>query len=140
FGALQIGVMEHVVSDNPEFAVQLLSRLRDVGASTWLVDFARRTTALPHLHRLAIDGVRFDEALTSVAVSDARQRKVLAAFIETVTALDARAMVGGVGTLEEADAFHKLGASFAVGPAFGRLLSAQAASNLVVSPQAAAAE
>ncbi|MEM8663779.1 MAG: EAL domain-containing protein, partial [Pseudomonadota bacterium] len=128
YGVLQIGVLEAAVSDNPELSVQLLSRLKDVGASTWVVDFARRTTALPHLHRLALDGVRFDERVTQMVTADSRRQKLMAALFKTVTALEARVMVGGVADDDEAVALHKLGARYAVGPAFGRPVSAQVAS------------
>ncbi|MEM9222298.1 MAG: EAL domain-containing protein, partial [Pseudomonadota bacterium] len=140
FGALQIGVIEDVVSDNPEYAVQIFGRLREVGASTWLIDFARRTTALPHLHRLSVDGVRFDEHLTAAGLGDARQRKLLTALFAAVGALEARAMVAGVTTDKEAEELKNLGARFAVGPAFGRPVTAQAISNLALTETAAAAE
>lgn len=140
FGALQIGVREDVVSDNPEFAVQLLSRLKTVGASTWLIDFARRTTALPHLHRLTIDGVRFDEHVTGQVAGNAKRKKVLAALVKMVEALDARAMVGGVADAAEVAEMRSIGMRYAVGAAFGRAMTAQAAANLAVSHAAAAAE
>ncbi|MEM8854076.1 MAG: diguanylate cyclase, partial [Pseudomonadota bacterium] len=60
-GALQLGISESIVTDNPEFASQLITRLREVGASVWLTDFARRTSALPNLDNLNVDGIRFDE-------------------------------------------------------------------------------
>ncbi|MCF3931894.1 EAL domain-containing protein [Acuticoccus sp. M5D2P5] len=137
-GALQIGVPESVVTDNPEFAVQLFTRLRDVGAGTWIVDFARRTSALPNLYRFALDGIRFDERLTSVS-GDIRQQKMLSALFAMTNALEARVMVGGVMNAREATELHSLGARYAVGPAFGRPVTAQAAPNLAVE-QAAAAE
>ncbi|WP_205648431.1 EAL domain-containing protein [Acuticoccus kandeliae] len=138
-GALQIGIPESIVTDNPEFAAQLLSRLRDVGAGTWIVDFARRTTALPNLHRLAIDGIRFDEHLTA-AGEGIRRQKMLSALFAMATALEARVMVGGVSTMREATDLHALGARYAVGSAFGRLVTAQAAPTLAVEHAAAAAE
>ena len=138
FGALQIGVREDVVSDNPEFAVQLLSRLRDVGASTWLIDFARRTTALPHLHRLALDGVRFDEQITANIATNPRQKKVLASLVKTMSGLEARTMAGGLTTPEEVAEMKALGMRYGVGPVFGRPLTAQAASNRALAQQAAA--
>ncbi|WMS44857.1 EAL domain-containing protein [Acuticoccus sp. MNP-M23] len=125
FGTLQLGVQESVVSANPEFAVQLLARLRDVGAGTWLIDFARRTTALPHLHRMAIDGVRFDEHLTSSRASDVKCQKLIGSLFRTVTALEARVMVGGIASDDEAKAMRQLGARYAVGPVFGRPVTAQ---------------
>lgn len=138
-GALQIGVPEAVVSANPEFAVQLFARLRDVGASTWLVDFAQRTTALPHLHRLAIDGIRFDDTLAA-AGAGGRRMKLASALFHLATALEARVMVGGVASEQQAAELHSLGARYAVGPAFGRPVSAKAAPSLAVEQPAAAAE
>jgi diguanylate cyclase (GGDEF)-like protein/PAS domain S-box-containing protein len=136
-GALQIGVPESVVSANPEFAVQLLARLRTVGASTWLVDFAQRTTALPQLHRLAVDGIRFDDSLAA-AGSGPRRTKLAAALFHLATALEARVMVGGVASEDDADELHRLGARYAVGPAFGRPVSAKAAPALAIAQVEAA--
>ncbi|MBJ3775695.1 EAL domain-containing protein [Acuticoccus mangrovi] len=136
-GALQIGVPEGVVSDNPEFAAQLTHRLRDVGASPWIVDFARRSTALPHLHRLALDGVRFDEGLTA-AGEGARRHKLTSALFGLATALEARVMVGGIMDIKQANDLHALGARYAVGAAFGRPVTAQGVASLAVEHAQAA--
>ncbi|MEM7693414.1 MAG: EAL domain-containing protein [Pseudomonadota bacterium] len=139
FGALQLGVPEDLVSGNPELAVQLFGRLRDVGASPWLIDFARRTTALPNLARLPVDGVRFHAGLTVIEASNPKKIRLAASLFRTVTALEAKVMVGGVQNLNEAKALHQMGARYAVGGAFGRPVSANAAVSAAV-PQAAAAE
>ncbi|MEM0906293.1 MAG: EAL domain-containing protein [Pseudomonadota bacterium] len=139
FGLFQLGVPEFVVSDNPEFAAQLIMRLRDVGASPWVVDFARRNTALPHLHRLAIDGVRFDAHLTAAGQDDPRQQKFLQALFAMAEALGASAMVDGVASGDDIQALREAGARYAAGPMFGRSVSAQAVTNLSL-PQDVAAE
>lgn len=137
-GALQIGVPEGIVTENPEFAVQLFGRLRDVGAATWVVDFARRATALPNFSRLPLDGVRFDEALTASGGETVRRHKLISSLFAMVTALEARVMVSGVTTAREANDLHALGARYAVGPAFGRPVTGQAAPGLAVVDAAAA--
>ena len=136
-GTLQIGVVEQVVSENPEFATQLMSRLRDAGGSTWLVEFARRNTALPNLQRLALDGIRFDEHLTA-AGAGARRSKLTAALFNLAIALEARVMVGGVKSTREANDLAALGARYAVGPAFGRPISEKMARGAAIEHAAAA--
>lgn len=136
-GALQIGVLESVVTDNPEFAVQLLTRLRDVGASPWMLEFARRYSALPHLHRLPLDGICFDAQLTG-ASGGGRRQKLVQPLFAVAAALDAQVMVAGIVNEREARDLHAKGARYAVGPAFGRPVSARSAPGLVLEPAAAA--
>lgn len=139
-GALQIGVPETIVTDNPEFATQLLARLKDVGAGTWVVDFARRSTSLPTLVRLAVDGIRYDPSLTAVGSNGARHRRLIAALFSIATALGARIMVSGLVDATDARELNELGARYGVGPAFGRPVTAQAVKGLAAEPPAAAAE
>lgn len=122
-GALQLGVPEELVTTNPEFAVQLLSRLRDVGASTWIIDFARRTTALPHLDRLPLDGVRFDARLTHAARAGKREQLVQSLF-SLARSLELVTMAAGVQDAADARQLSAMGAVLGVGPAFGRPVSA----------------
>lgn len=136
-GALQLGISESIVTDNPEFAAQLITRLREVGASVWLTDFARRTSALPNLDSLSVDGIRFDERLTT-AGAGTKHTKMLSALFNLATSLEARVMVGGVMDLAEANDLHALGARYAVGPAFGRPVNAQAAPGLAIQHAEAA--
>lgn len=135
-GAMQIGIPEAVVSDNPEFAAQLAGRLRDVGAGIWIADFARRSAAPANLARLPIDGVRFDERLTA-GDEGARRDRLLSALFGVAKALDAKVMVGGVATEREAVKLRDLGADLAVGPAFGKPVSAQAARGKIAHKEAA---
>ena len=121
-GTLQIGVPERIVSDNPEFCVQLVSRLKSVGASVWLVDFARRTSSPTILSRLDVDGVRFDEGLTRTTDLP-RSEKLTAAMFGVAKALNARVMVAGVETEAQAAKLKALGANLGVGPAFGRAIT-----------------
>ncbi|MEM6847245.1 MAG: diguanylate cyclase [Pseudomonadota bacterium] len=136
-GVLQIGVPENLISQNPEFAVQLLARLREVGASPWMTNFARRTSALPHLHRLALDGIRFDEHATAQATREG-DRKLILALFAFAKALEAQVMVGGIKDAAEAAVFARLGAAVGTGPAFGRPIAASASSAPLVEQVAAA--
>ncbi|MEM8854110.1 MAG: EAL domain-containing protein, partial [Pseudomonadota bacterium] len=122
---------------NPEFASQLITRLREVGASVWLTDFARRTSALPNLDNLNVDGIRFDERLTAGGAGT-KHAKMLSALFNLAISLEARVMVGGVMDLAEANDLHALGARYAVGPAFGRPVNAQAAPGLAIQHAEAA--
>ncbi|WP_226579377.1 EAL domain-containing protein [Acuticoccus sediminis] len=136
-GALQIGVPERIVTDNPEFCVQLVTRLRDVGASVWLVDFARRTSAPTVLSRLSIDGVRFDEGLTAHVGERPRTDKLAEAMFGVAGALGAKVMVAGVETDAQAAKLKALGANFGVGPAFGRAVTSLGKSKKLQTQQAA---
>lgn len=137
-GALQIGIPEAVVTANPEFAVQLIARLREVGASVWLLDFARRITALPHLARLGVDGARVDAALTARADDAAPLSPMLQPLFSLITSLEAEVMVAGVATEKSARELGALGARYAVGPLYGRPISIQSKTPTKVEHAAAA--
>lgn len=136
-GALQLGVAERVVADNPEFAVQLMRRLGEVGASLALDNFGGGCSWLGFLERLPLDAIRFDEGLT--AMNDkGRRAKVLGPLVGLGHELGATLMASGVASDEEADAHHALGFDLATGAAFGRPLTAQTAGQLLRSYATAA--
>ncbi|WP_420394579.1 EAL domain-containing protein [Acuticoccus sp.] len=135
-GALRLGIPESVVTDNPEFATQLIGRLGDVGAAVWIVDFGRRATAPAHLARLSVEGVRFDPSL--LRLGEGRSTALFKALVGLAKALDAKVMVDGVADEATAALLGRLGVDLAVGPAFGRPLTALP--SRAPTPQVEAAE
>ncbi len=136
-GALQLAVSEMVVADNPEFAVQLMRRLKEVGAGLWLDDFGKCSTWLGYLERLPVEGVRIDESLT-VQRPGGRRSRVLKPLVGLARELDLTVMAGGVDTPHDAIELYGAGVELATGALFGRPLNDKTAGQFVTSYASAA--
>jgi EAL domain-containing protein (putative c-di-GMP-specific phosphodiesterase class I) len=136
-GALQLAVSELVVADNPEFAVQLMRRLREAGAAPWLDEFGKCATWLSYLERLPIEGVRFDEIVTAQKTGGRRAR-ILKPLVALAGELDVATLAGGVDTPQDAIELYGAGVELAAGALFGRPANAQGIAQQLSTVRAAA--
>ena len=136
-GALQLAVAETVVADNPEFAVQLMRRLRDAGAGVWIDGFGKGATWLGYLERLPIDGIRYDESLTG-GRAQSRRTRILKPLVAIADELDVTTMASSVDTPQDAIDLYGAGIELATGALFGRTVGVQGVPQLLSSYATAA--
>ncbi|MFN3685364.1 EAL domain-containing protein [Salinarimonas sp.] len=129
-GSLKLELPEGLVMHNPEFATQLLLRLRDLGAGLVLDDFGTGFSSLSYLQRFPFDHVKIDQSFVR-ALSNGGRAGALRPMVALARELGLGIVAEGVETEEAANALADLGCDYAVGWLFGEPMTSHQARRVV---------
>lgn len=136
-GSLKLELTEGLVMENPEYAVQMLERLKELGAGLCLDDFGVGYSSLSYLQRFPFDTIKIDRSLVRPTGKGSRPI-ILRSIIALAQDLGLDVIAEGAETEADAIELYQLGCGYAQGHAFGRPISLQEARKLVgAAPEAA---
>ncbi|ADE10528.1 EAL domain-containing protein [Sideroxydans lithotrophicus] len=117
---LKLELTETVIINNPDLALQLLSKLIEAGSTLALDDFGTGHSGLDALHRYPIGTMKIDRAFVSQMLTSPHSAKIVQASIELAHSLKMDVVAEGIESEDERLALLELGCDYGQGWLFGK--------------------
>jgi diguanylate cyclase (GGDEF)-like protein/PAS domain S-box-containing protein len=95
---LEFEVGETVIMQNPDFAVSVLTQLRDMGVHISIDDFGTGYSSLAHLKRFSVNTLKIDRTFVRDIEKNSTDAAITSAIISMGNSLDLKVIAEGVET------------------------------------------
>ncbi len=132
--SLAVEITESAIIEDPAFAIGILKELSDLGVRVHMDDFGTGYTSFSYLHRLPINALKLDRSFMSSVKERREYAAVIHAIVNLAHNLNITVVAEGVETPAQVASLLAIECDFGQGYLFGRALSTQAATEMLLNP------
>ena len=114
-GRLAIEVTESTAMSDPEWTVDVLTAVRDLGFTVILDDFGTGYSSMSWLHRFPAQVLKIDREFVRDVATAADSRRIVDVMVSLATDLGLSTTAEGIETAEQADLLGEIGCEFGQG-------------------------
>lgn len=130
---LKLEITESAVMDNPEKAIAMLRRLKNLGLQLSIDDFGTGYSSLSYLHRFPIDTLKIDRSFVGSMEDGTENGEIVRTVIALAKALNLDVVAEGIETIHQLHQLRILGCEYGQGYLFSRPVALEDAEKIVAS-------
>ncbi len=128
---LKLEITESAVMDNPEQAISMLKRLKQIGVQLSIDDFGTGYSSLSYLHRFPIDTLKVDRSFVSSMEDGSENGEIVRTIIALAKTLNLDVVAEGIETIHQLHQLRILGCEYGQGYLFSRPVPVEEAQLIV---------
>ncbi|GBO52939.1 diguanylate cyclase/phosphodiesterase with PAS/PAC sensor [Pseudanabaena sp. lw0831] len=98
---LKIELTESSIMENPDFAISILSQMRQAGIKIYIDDFGTGYSSLAYLHEFPFDGLKIDRSFVNNIHKNSNGMEILQAIISLAHSVKAHIVAEGIENLAQ---------------------------------------
>ncbi|PZO41897.1 MAG: hypothetical protein DCF19_08495 [Pseudanabaena frigida] len=98
---LKIELTESSIMENPNFAADILNKMRQAGIQIYIDDFGTGYSSLAYLHKFPFDGLKIDRSFVNNIHSNTNGTEILQAIVSLAQSVNAHIVAEGIESLDQ---------------------------------------
>jgi len=107
-GCIELEVIESTLMDNPEEAILILTKLKEMGFKLSIDDFGTGYSSMSHLKMMPVDRIKIDKIFADDLLNDQRNQAIINAIVSMAETLSMETILEGVESEGQVDLLAKM--------------------------------